>query len=100
MIRAHQNPQPLQRPSVDTIGTPGRISLARRTTYVQQPGEVEIVDASVPGARKHVVATLGDVRIVGENVEKQVALKDPGDFCLLEWTGYDWTVLYQARKKR
>ncbi|MEX2125596.1 MAG: hypothetical protein WD795_17035 [Woeseia sp.] len=94
------NPQPTPRPSVDSITPPGRVSLSRQTTFVTGRGDVKIADAKIPGTRKHVVATLGDVRVVGGNVQEPVSLTEPDDFCLLEWTGYDWTVIYGPRKQR
>ena len=94
MLRMYRNPQPVTPPSVETVPTPARIGLEKRTTLVAQRGEVEVVSAGLPGERKHVVAALGDVRVVGENMEETVELKRPRDFCLLEWTGYAWRPLY------
>ena len=100
MLMIRRNPQPVAPPSVETVPTPARIGLEKMTTLVTQRGEVEVVSAALPGARKHVVAALGDVRVVGENMEETVELKRPRDFCLLEWTGYAWRPLYGPGRSR
>lgn len=96
-VLPHQNRQPSQVPSVDSITTPGRIGLKKYTTKIKAKGEVSIMSAVLPGARKHVVALLGAVTITGDNLSKDVCLKKPNDWALLEFDGYQWQTLYRSK---
>lgn len=96
-VAAYKNPQPSLVPSLDAITTPGRISLKKMTTAIKSQGEVTILDAALPGTRKQVRALLGDVVITGDNLEKDVKLKNPFDWVLFEWTGYQWKPIYRSK---
>lgn len=92
-----QKPKPVTGPTVDKIAPPGRIGLLKPTTFVMSEGDIEIMSAHMPGVRKHVVALKGGTRIVGDNMEKAVSLKEPGDAVLLEFTGKEWKPLYTVK---
>ena len=88
-----QNPQPLEKKSVDSVITPAVIGSARHHTVVMQPGDVRMAYLFAPGHRKLVSnKSEGLVRVIGDNADNFDLGRE--SWVLFENNGGGWTRLY------